>query len=199
MTRPTFSPLLPSWPCRFFTLWAQAAPFRPQICKSVGFAGTFRRWRLDRVNCHVCSVCVVLLLVSGVLLADEMRITFQDTEIDWETYMYHIDLINNGERNYTAIAGPTGPLVSVCRRMSRSKIDAIQDIQQDMSKSTNSFTVGLPLASTSGSRSTSLGPFTSTAASDLQDIRWGRRNPELGAFAPSAEQKAAFHLCSAAL
>lgn len=29
--------------------------------------------------------------------------------------MFHIDLINSGERNYTAITGPTGPLVSVCR------------------------------------------------------------------------------------
>ncbi len=160
----------------------QAAPFRPQICKSVGFAGTFRRWRLDRVNCHVCSVCVVLLLVSGVLLADEMRITFQDTEIDWETYMYHIDLINNGERNYTAIAGPTGPLVSVCRRMSRSQIDAIQDIQQDMSKSTNSFTVGLPLASTSGSRSTSLGPFTSTACFRFAGYTLGQEESRTGCF-----------------
>ena len=27
--------------------------------------------------------------------------------------MYHIDLVNEGERNYTSIVGPTGPLVCV--------------------------------------------------------------------------------------
>lgn len=36
-----------------------------------------------------------------------------DTEIDWETYMYHIDLYLKGERDYTEITGPTGPLVLV--------------------------------------------------------------------------------------
>ncbi|KIJ34658.1 glycosyltransferase family 58 protein [Sphaerobolus stellatus SS14] len=33
------------------------------------------------------------------------------TEIDWETYMYHIDLFTKGERNYALIVGPSGPLV----------------------------------------------------------------------------------------
>ena len=34
-----------------------------------------------------------------------------DTEIDWETYMYHIKIYLDGERDYSAIDGPTGPLV----------------------------------------------------------------------------------------
>ena len=34
-----------------------------------------------------------------------------DTEIDWETYMYHIELYLRGERNYSLIDGPTGLLV----------------------------------------------------------------------------------------
>lgn len=34
-----------------------------------------------------------------------------DTEIDWETYMIHIQLYLKGERNYGNITGPTGPLV----------------------------------------------------------------------------------------
>ncbi|KAF9227600.1 glycosyltransferase family 58 protein [Gyrodon lividus] len=33
------------------------------------------------------------------------------TEIDWETYMVHINLYLKGERNYAKITGPTGPLV----------------------------------------------------------------------------------------
>ncbi len=35
------------------------------------------------------------------------------TEIDWETYMTHIKVFHAGERNYSRITGPTGPLVYV--------------------------------------------------------------------------------------
>jgi alpha-1,3-mannosyltransferase len=38
---------------------------------------------------------------------------FSDTEIDFTTYMRHIDLYLGGERNYTLFEGPSGPLVSV--------------------------------------------------------------------------------------
>ena len=34
-----------------------------------------------------------------------------DTEIDWKTYMVHIDLYLSGERDYSKITGPTGPVV----------------------------------------------------------------------------------------
>ena len=40
-----------------------------------------------------------------------VRLTNLDTEIDWETYMYHIELYLKGERNYSNITGPTGLLV----------------------------------------------------------------------------------------
>ncbi|KAK2460622.1 hypothetical protein APHAL10511_007092 [Amanita phalloides] len=33
------------------------------------------------------------------------------TEIDWNTYMVHIDLYLKGERDYSKLTGPTGPLV----------------------------------------------------------------------------------------
>jgi len=36
---------------------------------------------------------------------------YTDTEIDWETYMAHIGIYLKGERDYTFITGPTGPLV----------------------------------------------------------------------------------------
>ena len=36
---------------------------------------------------------------------------FTDTEIDWVTYMHHIELYLSGERNYSLIDGPTGALV----------------------------------------------------------------------------------------
>jgi len=33
------------------------------------------------------------------------------TEIDWETYMYQVDLFIKGERDYSELIGPSGPLV----------------------------------------------------------------------------------------
>jgi alpha-1,3-mannosyltransferase len=41
---------------------------------------------------------------------------FLDTEIDWETYMQQVSVYLKGERNYTLIEGPTGPLVLSCFR-----------------------------------------------------------------------------------
>ena len=38
---------------------------------------------------------------------------YLDTEIDWETYMYQVQLYIKGERDYSKISGPTGPLVCV--------------------------------------------------------------------------------------
>ena len=49
--------------------------------------------------------------------------TWTDTEIDWETYMYHIELYNAGERNYSMITGPTGPLVYVCLLLVNVQLD----------------------------------------------------------------------------
>jgi alpha-1,3-mannosyltransferase len=36
---------------------------------------------------------------------------YTDTEIDYTTYMTQISLYRDGERDYTRIIGPTGPLV----------------------------------------------------------------------------------------
>lgn len=36
---------------------------------------------------------------------------FLDTEIDWKTYMQHIEIYLKGERDYKLITGDTGPLV----------------------------------------------------------------------------------------
>jgi alpha-1,3-mannosyltransferase len=38
------------------------------------------------------------------------------TEIDWETYMHQVKIYLDGERDYSSISGPTGPLVSVFLR-----------------------------------------------------------------------------------
>ena len=50
-----------------------------------------------------------LSVTCRVLVFYEIHIS--DTEIDWETYMYHIKIYLDGERDYSAIDGPTGPLV----------------------------------------------------------------------------------------
>jgi len=51
--------------------------------------------------------CKSLLFVQSLLRPTHAT----DTEIDWETYMVHIDLYLNGERDYSKITGPTGPVV----------------------------------------------------------------------------------------
>ncbi|KIJ69218.1 glycosyltransferase family 58 protein [Hydnomerulius pinastri MD-312] len=52
------------------------------------------------------------LVVVGDAILTQLIIQFIPyTEIDWETYMIHIDLYLKGERNYVKITGPTGPLV----------------------------------------------------------------------------------------
>lgn len=82
--------------------------------------------------------------------------------------MYHIDLINGGERNYTAITGPTGPLVSVPRGIPSSLFHSdfafhSKVILQVMSKSTSCFTDGLHQALMLGWRNTYSELSTSTA------------------------------------
>ncbi|KAF9246255.1 mannosyltransferase [Melanogaster broomeanus] len=52
------------------------------------------------------------LVILGDALLTQLIIRFIPyTEIDWETYMVHIDLYLKGERNYGNFIGPTGPLV----------------------------------------------------------------------------------------
>jgi len=54
-----------------------------------------------------CETPLGLLAEAG----HENKRVSTDTEIDWETYMYHIELYLQGERNYSLIDGPTGLLV----------------------------------------------------------------------------------------
>ncbi|OJA10942.1 hypothetical protein AZE42_04657 [Rhizopogon vesiculosus] len=55
---------------------------------------------------------VAFLVVLGDAILTQLIIRFVPyTEIDWETYMVHIDLTLKGERDYANITGPTGPLV----------------------------------------------------------------------------------------
>ncbi|KAA1469550.1 mannosyltransferase [Dentipellis sp. KUC8613] len=59
---------------------------------------------------HFWSLAGLVILGDAVLT--QLIIRFVPyTEIDWETYMYHIALYLKGERNYANITGPTGPLV----------------------------------------------------------------------------------------
>ncbi|KAH0827128.1 mannosyltransferase [Lanmaoa asiatica] len=55
--------------------------------------------------------------LSGIVILGDAFLTWliirfiPYTEIDWETYMIHVNLYLKGERNYAEIVGPTGPLV----------------------------------------------------------------------------------------
>ncbi|TVY33515.1 Dol-P-Man:Man(5)GlcNAc(2)-PP-Dol alpha-1,3-mannosyltransferase [Lachnellula subtilissima] len=52
-----------------------------------------------------------LLLLADALLTSLIISKVAYTEIDWTTYMQHIELYVNGETDYTKITGSTGPLV----------------------------------------------------------------------------------------
>ncbi|KAI6132069.1 glycosyltransferase family 58 protein [Pisolithus croceorrhizus] len=52
-----------------------------------------------------------LVIVCDAVLTQLIIKFIPYTEIDWETYMVHIDLYLSGERDYSKITGPTGPLV----------------------------------------------------------------------------------------
>ncbi|KAF5391264.1 hypothetical protein D9757_001982 [Collybiopsis confluens] len=55
---------------------------------------------------------LAVLVVAGDALLSELIIRFISyTEIDWETYMIQVQLFLKGERDYSNISGPTGPLV----------------------------------------------------------------------------------------
>ncbi|KZT68202.1 glycosyltransferase family 58 protein [Daedalea quercina L-15889] len=52
------------------------------------------------------------LVVVGDAILTELIIRFVPyTEIDWETYIYQLELYLKGERDYSLISGPTGPIV----------------------------------------------------------------------------------------
>ncbi|KAE9400725.1 glycosyltransferase family 58 protein [Gymnopus androsaceus JB14] len=55
---------------------------------------------------------LAVLVVFGDAILSELIIRFISyTEIDWETYMIQVELYLKGERDYSKISGPTGPLV----------------------------------------------------------------------------------------
>ncbi|KAF8162883.1 glycosyltransferase family 58 protein [Crassisporium funariophilum] len=52
-----------------------------------------------------------LILIGDAILTNIIIQYVPYTEIDWETYMVHTKIFQAGERNYSLITGPTGPLV----------------------------------------------------------------------------------------
>ncbi|KAJ7219162.1 glycosyltransferase family 58 protein, partial [Mycena pura] len=51
------------------------------------------------------------VILGDVLLSQLIVFFVPYTEIDWETYMVHVDVYLKGERDYSKITGPSGPLV----------------------------------------------------------------------------------------
>ncbi|TBU65668.1 glycosyltransferase family 58 protein [Dichomitus squalens] len=52
------------------------------------------------------------LVIVGDAVLTQLIVRFVPyTEIDWETYMYQLELYMKGERDYALITGPTGPIV----------------------------------------------------------------------------------------
>ncbi|TDL27387.1 glycosyltransferase family 58 protein [Rickenella mellea] len=79
--------------------------------QSVKDTTLFKWLRLILTDPAYFSTLAFLIIVGDAILTQLIIRFVPYTEIDWETYMYHIDMFNAGERNYTAITGPTGALV----------------------------------------------------------------------------------------
>ncbi|KAH9981353.1 ALG3 protein-domain-containing protein [Lactifluus volemus] len=61
-----------------------------------------RLWKWVSAGDSMSSPCAIPLLL----------LKFNSvTEIDWETYMHQVKIYLDGERDYSSISGPTGPLV----------------------------------------------------------------------------------------
>ncbi|KAG6336921.1 hypothetical protein ID866_2159 [Astraeus odoratus] len=60
---------------------------------------------------HLFWALAALIIVGDAILTQLIIQFIPYTEIDWETYMIHIDLYLKGERDYSKITGPTGLLV----------------------------------------------------------------------------------------
>ncbi|KZV63205.1 glycosyltransferase family 58 protein [Peniophora sp. CONT] len=56
-------------------------------------------------------VLATLVIVGDAVLTQLIIRFVPYTEIDWSTYMYQVQLYIKGERDYSQISGPTGPLV----------------------------------------------------------------------------------------
>ncbi|THH29639.1 hypothetical protein EUX98_g4553 [Antrodiella citrinella] len=57
------------------------------------------------------NTLAVLVILGDVVLTQLIIRFIAYTEIDWETYIYQLELYLKGERSYSLISGPTGPLV----------------------------------------------------------------------------------------
>ncbi|KAL4253867.1 Dol-P-Man:Man(5)GlcNAc(2)-PP-Dol alpha-1,3-mannosyltransferase [Abortiporus biennis] len=57
------------------------------------------------------SVLAGFVLLGDAVLTQLIIHFIPYTEIDWETYMYQLELYLKGEKDYALISGPTGPLV----------------------------------------------------------------------------------------
>ncbi|KAG1827034.1 glycosyltransferase family 58 protein [Suillus subaureus] len=71
----------------------------------------FKYVRLLFFNEQYFWITASLVVLGDAILTQLIMRFVPYTEIDWETYMVHIDLYLKGERNYVNITGPTGPLV----------------------------------------------------------------------------------------
>ena len=86
-----------------------AAAFRSLILLVHGPSRAFRRHTFDTTHHPLRTMSDTLFYLQQSKHENER--VFTDTEIDWETYMYHIEHYLRGERNYSLIDGPTGLLV----------------------------------------------------------------------------------------
>ncbi|KIL68557.1 glycosyltransferase family 58 protein [Amanita muscaria Koide BX008] len=60
---------------------------------------------------HLFWALATVIIVADAILTEVIIQVIPYTEIDWKTYMVHTSLYLEGERDYSKIIGPTGPLV----------------------------------------------------------------------------------------
>ncbi|THH18490.1 hypothetical protein EW146_g2511 [Bondarzewia mesenterica] len=108
------------------TVDSQSIPVTGPIALKLELTGCDRS-QCDRLIMLICAAsnivrrllfdpqlywALALLVIAGDAVLTQLIVRFVPyTEIDWETYMYQVKLYIKGERDYSYITGPTGPLV----------------------------------------------------------------------------------------
>jgi len=82
-----------------------------------------RSGRTGRCRAHWNNYSTGSVYVPSLPFPTNLDLVCADTEIDWETYMIQIEVYLKGERDYSQIYGPTGPLVlRVLRSFSHKRV-----------------------------------------------------------------------------
>ncbi|CAL1704948.1 unnamed protein product [Somion occarium] len=88
-----------------------SSPSSPRLLSIRFFNDLLTYVKLLLTDSRYFSTLAFFILLGDAVLTQLIIRYVPYTEIDWETYMYQVELYMKGERDYASIEGPTGPLV----------------------------------------------------------------------------------------